>query len=242
MKLRAITLPVLLAASLSAIYVLPLTGDVAQSAIHMTLPAMIGSWQLQTIPPSEAEINILAKDTAFAKAICLRPRPGEYSPDGLTIPDRADLSVVLSGHDLNNSIHRPERCMPAQGHNILSSNNVTVTLANGRTLTVRRLRSIQTLANSKDRKQDRHFECISYYFFVGHDRLESNHLQRTFSDMTDRLVRGIDQRWAYVTLSMWFGKMPWIDKPITEQEADDKLLSLLSAFAQTQINWQQVTK
>jgi hypothetical protein len=206
----------------------------------MTLPATSGAWQFKIIPPSEAEINILAKDTQFAKATCYSARPGEFSETGEPIPDRADLSVVLSGYDLNNSIHRPERCMPSQGHNILSSTDIPIKLTNGRGLTVRRLRSLQTVSPSKDRKQDLHFECVTYYFFVGHERIEHDHLQRTISDMTDRLVRGMDQRWAYVSASMWFGKMPWIAKPVSEQEADEKLLRLLTEFAEKQINWKQV--
>ena len=242
MKLRAFILPALLASSLSSIHFLPQTGEVAQSAINLTLPATVGTWQLQTNPPSEAEIGTLAKDTKFAKATCLSPRPDEYSPEGLIIPDRADLSVVLSGHDLNNSIHRPERCMPAQGHNILSSKDVTTQLANGRSITVRRLRSIQTLTNPSNRKLDRHFDCVTYYFFVGHNRIEHDHFHRTVSDMSDRIIHGIDQRWAYVSTSMWFGKIPWIDTPVTEQEADDKLKGLLTKFAESQINWQQIPK
>jgi Protein of unknown function (DUF3485) len=242
MKLRALILPVLLAATLGSTHFLPQTGAAVQSAINMTLPAAVGAWQLQTFAPSEAEIGTLAKDTKFSKAICLCPRLGEYSQEGLDIPDRADLSVVLSGHDLNNSIHRPERCMPAQGHNILSSRDVPLYLANGRTITLRRLRSIQTLTNPTNRKLDRQFDCVTYYFFVGHNRIEHDHLQRTISDMSDRIVRGIDQRWAYVCVSMWFGKIPWIEVPVTEQEADSKLQSLLAKFVQTQINWQQIAK
>ncbi|MEI6653949.1 MAG: exosortase-associated EpsI family protein [Verrucomicrobiota bacterium] len=241
MKFPPLILPLFLAASLSSIYVLPRAGDVAQSAINMTLPANVGSWHFQNIPPTEAEIGTLDKDTRFAKAICFAPRPGEYASDGKSILDRADLSVVLSGYDLNNSIHRPERCMPAQGHNILSSKKVTLRLANGKAITARRLKSVQTLTHSNDRKQDRQFDCLTYYFFVGHDRVEYDHLQRTLSDISDRLVRGIDQRWAYVSISMWFGKMPWIENPVTEQEADEKLQLLLSHFAEQQIHWQQIT-
>ena len=31
------------------------------------------------------------------------------------MPIAVQASIVLSGHDLNDSIHRPERCLPAQG-------------------------------------------------------------------------------------------------------------------------------
>lgn len=242
MKLRSFVLPLVLAGGLGSIYFLPQTGDVAQSAINMTMPKTIGDWFLRPIPPSQAEIDILSKDTKFAKAVCLCPRPGEFSLSGEMIPDRADLAVVLSGYDLNNSIHRPERCMPAQGHSNLRSTTIPVQLANGRTLTVRRIRSTQTLVHPENRKLDQHFECVTYYFFVGHDRVEYDHLQRTLADMKDRLIRGMDQRWAYVTASMWFGKIPWIEKPVTEAEADSKVLGVLREFAEKQIDWNQITR
>jgi hypothetical protein len=240
MKFQPMILPLFLAATLGSIYFLPQTGEVAQSAINMSLPTDSGIWHFQNIPASEAETSTLARDTKFSKAICFSPRPGEYTRDGKTILNRVDLSVVLSGHDLNNSIHRPERCMPAQGHNILASKDIPLKLANGRTITVRRLRSIQTINNPANRKADVHFDCITYYFFVGYDRIAHDHLQRTLWDITDRLVRGIDQRWAYISTSMWFGHIPWIEPAVTEQEADAKLLELLAGFAAQQINWKQV--
>ncbi len=240
MNFRALILPLFLAGGLGSVYVLPQAGDVAQSAIDMTLPETVGRWQLATIPATQAEIDILSKDTKFAKAVCNCPRLGEYTLADDFIYDRADLSIVLSGYDLNNSLHRPERCMPAQGHHILSAKTVPLTLANGRTFAIRRLRSIQEIINPETRKKDRQFDCVTYYFFVGHDRIEYDPTQRTLIDMKDRLLRGMDQRWAYVTVSMWFGKMPWLDKPITEAEADQKLLGLLTGLAEKQINWEQI--
>lgn len=240
MKLHTLALPLVLAGGLSSIFFLPDAGDVAQSAIRMDLPDDLNSWQFRKIPPTKEELETLSKDTEFAKAICLSPRPGEYTNEGNAIPDRADLSVVLSGHDLNNSIHRPERCMPAQGHNILSSSDIPLKLDNGRSLIVRRLRSIQTVTDPKDRNQALQFDSITYYFFVGHNQIEHDHLQRTLTDMKDRLVHGMDQRWAYVSTTMWFGKIPWIDEVVSESEADSKLLSMLRAFAEKQIAWDQV--
>ena len=39
-------------------------------------------------------------------------------------------------------------------------------------------------------------------------------------DMKDRLLYGRDQRWAYVSTSMWYGKIPWLPQEITEAEAE----------------------
>jgi len=55
------------------------------------------------------------------------------------------------------------------------------------------------------------------------------------------LVRGMDQRWAYASVSMWFGKMDWMDGiEVTEKEADEKLVKFLTNFAEEQIDWNQI--
>lgn len=241
MKTAPLLLPVFVATALGSIYFLPSAGEVAQSAVKMDLPEEGGGWFFKQQMASEAERETLAKDTEFAKAICLKPRIGEFDEEGGAVPDRVDLSVVLSGADINNSIHRPERCMPAQGHHILSSTNLGIDLDNGRTIEVKRLRSVQRIPTNEERTEFLELNCVTYYFFVGHDRITNNHLGRTFVDMKDRLLKGMDQRWAYVSTSMWFGKMPWIDAEITEAEADLKLTDFVKSFSEQQIDWDQVT-
>lgn len=247
MNLRPLILPVLLITGLGLIYLLPPAGKIAESAIRMKLPSEEGGWYFREIPPSPEEIGGLASDTEFSKAICLRPRDGWMTEDGKYIPERLDLSIVLSGHDLNNSIHRPERCMPAQGHRILSETNVPMRLENGRIVTARRLLSKQNVKTSSGSSIE--MSCVTYYFFVGHDRLTHDHLERTIIDMNDRLIRGMDQRWAYASISSWFGTLPpeWfgtlpgnIPLVITEEEADTKVQRFITEFAEDQIDWQQV--
>lgn len=244
MKTKVWLLPLLLGSTLSAIYFLPDVGVVAQSAVKMELPDVSGAWTLRKLIASEAELKTLSNDTQFSKAICLNARPGEVSADGYSVPDRVDLSVVLSGSDMNNSIHRPERCMPAQGHNITSSGNRTLTLPNGRQFAAKRLVSIQSqrVASNQEREEYVKYNCLTYYFFIGHDHVTDDHLNRTLIDMKDRLVRGMDQRWAYASVSMWYGKVPWIEKEVTEEEADAKLQKFLTDFAEKQIDWEQITR
>jgi hypothetical protein len=241
MNVSSLLLPAFLAASMSSVYFLPSAGEVAQSAVNMDLPEGYGSWQFKQIPPSAAEIEALAKDTEFSKAICFRARPGEFNEEGYAIPDRIDLSVVLSGTDINNSIHRPERCMPAQGHQILSSQDRVLELENGRTLTAKRLHSTQRIPTNETGTEFLELNCVTYYFFVGHDTVTNDHLGRTLHDMKDRLLKGRDQRWAYVSASMWYGEMPWIkDVVISEEEADEKLARFVARFSEKQIRWDQV--
>lgn len=241
MKLRPFLLPVFLLVTLSSIYFLPSAGKIAESAVIMELPEMSGTWAFEAIPASDAELGTLAKDTEFSKAVCLSPRPGEYDPKGNQIPDRIDLSVVLSGVDVNNSIHRPERCMPAQGHQILESTDRLLRLENGREITVKRLKSVQRIPINEERTEHLELQCVTYYFFVGHDSITNDHLGRTFVDIKDRLLKGMDQRWAYVSASMWFGEMPWISEGfVSEEEVDGKLSEFVEMFAEKQIDWEQI--
>lgn len=233
-------LPLFVVGSLSGIYFLPSAGKIAESAVNMVMPSTSGAWSLESVPPSEAELGTLAADTKFAKAICLRVRPGEFNLDGYAIPDRLDISVVLSGADINNSIHRPERCMPAQGHNITSSTSQTLKLSNGRQFPTRRLISVQTIPTNEERTEFLKLNCVTYYFFVGHDQVTNDHMGRTLIDMKDRILFGMDQRWAYVSVSMWYGKLPWIEEDVSESEADKKIREFITDFSEKQIDWDQV--
>ncbi|MES2438922.1 MAG: EpsI family protein [Verrucomicrobiota bacterium] len=245
MKSKAWILPLFLGGAMSMIYALPKVGAVAQSAVIMTLPEQAGNWTFEGIAPTEAEIKTLAADTQFSKANCYSARPGETNAYGNPIPDVVNLSIVLSGSDINNSIHRPERCMPSQGHNITSSGERVLKLSNGRKFETKRLVSIQSVRNpaNKEREEYKKFNCLTYYFFVGHDHVTNDHLARTFIDIKDRLVRGMDQRWAYASVSMWYGNVPWItEKEVTEAEADEKLRKFLTDFSEKQINWDQIAR
>ncbi len=238
MKWSAWLLPPLMAGSLAMIYFLPKAGSTAQSAVRMELPSSADGWWFEKQTPSKEEILTLGPETDFAKARCLKPRPGELSPDGRYIPDLIDMSIVLSGSDLNTSIHRPERCMPAQGHRITGTESVDFKLENGREFQAMRLRSMKPIRQEDGSVTD--MNCLTYYFFAGHDRITSDHIERTLIDMKDRLVRGMDQRWAYVSASMMYGKIPWIEKEVTEEEADAKLRKFVGEFSESQIDWKQV--
>lgn len=241
MKALTLILPVLLGGALATVHLLPEAGEMARSAVKMDIPAKAGTWTMRTVPVSELELAILAADTSFSKAICLRAREGETDlASGMAVPDRIDLSIVLSGHDLNNSIHRPERCMPSQGHVIGSSSNLDFNLPNGRKLTVKRLLSVQSIPTNEARTEYAKFSCLTYYFFVGNRRITQDHLKRTLLDMQDRLLLGMDQRWAYVSASMWYGKVPWIENEVSLEEADAKLQQFIADFGEEQIDWDMI--
>ena len=241
MKLSQWSLPLLVGSLLVSIHLLPEAGEMERSAIEMDLPEMSGAWLLREQPPSKVETDILAPDTRFSKAVCLAAREGEVDiASGLAVPDRVDLSIVLSGHDLNNSIHRPERCMPSQGHVITSSSNVSLKLGNGRSLPLRRLLSVQSIPTNEEHTEHMKRDCVTYYFFVGNNCITQDHLERTLLDMKDRLLLGVDQRWAYVSFSMWYGNVPWIEDEVSIEYADEKLREFLTGFGEKQIDWDMI--
>ncbi|MES2995277.1 MAG: exosortase-associated EpsI family protein [Verrucomicrobiota bacterium] len=240
MNLRRWFLPAMLALGLSGIYFLPSAGEIADSAVRMDLPNDMGGWSFHPRSPSEEEVKALEKGTRFAKAECRRPRPGEYTLEGYRVPDFLELSIVLSGTDLNNSIHRPERCMPAQGHVIRSSSNIRIQTSEGRSFPVKRLKST-FVVRDQNKNPVHELDAITYYFFVGHDSITNDHLRRTLTDMKDRLFRGMDQRWAYVSVSTYVGHLPWLrGKMVSEEEADQKLVSFTSELASDLIDWRMV--
>jgi len=235
-------LPVLLAAMLGAVYVLPERGKVAESAIRMDLPLTLGEWHGRRTTETQQEIDILEKDTEFAKADYFRsrgllPLPGDYQDF-----DRINASVVLSGYDINNSIHRPERCLPAQGHTIYSSSDAVIDLPNGRKLPVRRLQTKQKVRVREGSDEIIVVDSLIFYFFVGHDRVTNGHYERTFIDMKDRLFKGQDQRWAYVTLATTMGEVPWSPRALSPKEAEAMLTEFCKQFAVKVIDWDQVAK
>jgi hypothetical protein len=42
---------------------------------------------------------------------------------------------------------------------------------------------------------------LHYYWFAGYHHLTASHLERTFLDIQDRILKGYNQRWAYITVA-----------------------------------------
>jgi len=240
---RALLPAVLLGLVMSAIFVLP-DFEQVESALSLEIPEEMGLWRTKTYPPSPEELKLLAGDTRFAKALCIAPRIEEVSYiTGETPRDRIDLSVVLSGHDLANSIHRPERCMPAQGHRILRSEKARLELKDGRRIPAMRLISKQTLeVGPPGESRPVTFDALTYYFFVGAESITASHTDRTLIDIRDRVLGGQAQRWAYVSASTIFSDDPksrFGGLPDLEL-ADKKVRQLLVELADENVDWSRV--
>lgn len=177
----------LLGIGLGSIYLLPRGYKIRESAIIMILPDTVGEWFGESMETSEVVINALADDTNYAQSQYKRRTPGTE--------DKIDITsafVVLSGDDMNNSIHRPERCLAAQGFEILSSEEILIPINEKYNVPTRRLLSKHLRTGVKQ---------ISYYWFTGAKKITASHYNRTFTDIFDRLITGTNQRWAFVNIT-----------------------------------------
>jgi EpsI family protein len=177
----------LLGIGLGSIYLLPRGYKIRESAIIMILPDTVEEWFGESMETSEVVINALADDTNYAQSQYKRRTPGTE--------DKIDITsafVVLSGDDMNNSIHRPERCLAAQGFEILSSEEILIPINEKYNVPTRRLLSKHLRTGVKQ---------ISYYWFTGAKKITASHYNRTFTDIFDRLITGTNQRWAFVNIT-----------------------------------------
>jgi hypothetical protein len=221
MKKRSVSLLVVLGlmvlTSLGLVYGVDVRLD-DRTGVRMALPARLGAWtghelrfchtegcrkehQLEDLAGdptrcpdcggplfnmSREEYEQLPKDTGFIKS--------RYTnPDG----DTVFVSIVLSGRD-RESIHRPERCLVGQGHEIRGSRALEVPLPGGRHT------ALMVMDLAKDFKtREGPFEYTSYYayWFVGQQRETPYHLERMFWLAWDRLSRSVAHKWAYISIS-----------------------------------------
>ena len=139
---------------------------------------------------TQKEHEGLAPDTQFCRKM--------YS-DGFG--DQVLVSIVLSGNDLDNSIHRPERCLPAQGWSIIDSHSLSLPVAEapGGTLPVTRLHDMRQERTDSGKIVDVY--NLNYYWFVGYTDITASHFERERIDLKDRLFHGYNQRWAFVTVA-----------------------------------------
>jgi EpsI family protein len=185
---RLFAVELLLVAGLSTVFLLPHAPKTNPTGISLKLPIWVGNWLGDDAAVTQKELEVLAKDTRFARKIYT-------SPDG----DAIVVSIVLSGDDMTTSIHRPERCLPAQGWSLVNTSQRTITLPNSAPLKTTRLSNVREIT-AKD-KQRFLLPNLTYYWFVGYNQTTPSHFARTMLDMRDRILRGYNQRWAYVTVA-----------------------------------------
>ena len=187
---RLVLLQILLVVGLGSVLLLPKVANSTPQGIELALPEYVGHWFGEDQKISDLELQVLAKDTAFARKLYTDGRGGQIF-----------ASIVLSGQDLDNSIHRPERCLPAQGWSVADSKVVAIPLPNGPLDQIKATRLHNVRKVPTEDGSTRSIYNLNYYWFVGWKDITPSHLDRTYIDIRDRVLYGYNQRWAYITIA-----------------------------------------
>jgi EpsI family protein len=137
---------------------------------------------------SDKERQTLGEETEFARKSYKNGRG-----------DEIHVSIVLGGRDMNTSIHRPERCLPAQGWTVNNKSTVKIRLPERGVLETTRLYNVRNVPGPDEKPIPVY--SLNYYWFTGYTDTTASHLDRTLIDMRDRVVTGQNQRWAYITVA-----------------------------------------
>lgn len=195
---------------LSTVFLLPKsaeqpTGLQLTGEEEVAMPEDVSGWFGRSGEITQKERDTLGKGTKFGRMFYSHPVARNYE---------LLVSVVLSGHDMSNSIHRPERCLDAQGWSVLESEGVAVHIVGSGTFPTTRLHNRRTiqLEDGKTARQD----AFTFYWFVGENEITASHWGRFFQDNRDRLLRGVNQRWAFIIVTAF---IPIREKPEEQAEA-----------------------
>jgi hypothetical protein len=134
---------------------------------------------------ARAEKEQLPEDTEFVKSAFTN-----------AVGTRLFTSIVLSG-TARDSIHRPQRCLVAQGNTMEGEYNLEIPLEGRDPLTVRVIKASRTF-HTPDGPVP--YYSFYAYWFVGQDRETPSHYSRMFWLAWDRVVRSKANRWAYIAV------------------------------------------
>jgi hypothetical protein len=157
-----------------------------KAGVILDLPVIVGDYFGRDGVITQAELDILPKDTEFARR--------EYEDShGRHIK----CSIILSGSE-QRSIHRPEGCLVAQGWTISGQDNIPIPLPSGHTLLARRL-MLQRQAPGPDNQMVT-IQGYFIYWFVGQNVTTPSHFYRILLSNWDRVIHNRAHRWAYVSV------------------------------------------
>lgn len=180
---------------------LPKSPPIQESRLSRQLPDVFGAWEGVNEAVGKRERDILAADTDFSR------KRYTHRTDKTLAP--ISVSVVFSGREINNSLHRPEVCLRTQGWNFLAEETLILrgALATEEDLPLRKIVMEQPLLNEarepvvNEAGDTIYIQRVQYYTFLGADTLTASHWELRITDMRDRLRYGYDQKWAYTTFS-----------------------------------------
>lgn len=134
-----------------------------------------------------AEKAMLPADTGLTRCLYVAPHGGAPT---------VQATIVLSGND-RSSIHRPQVCMTAAGHEIEEEYTISVAMGEGKPpLDVRVLEMTRPIEGRPGQRETSYYA----YWFVGKGRTTASHVQRMIWMASDRILYGVNHRWAYISV------------------------------------------
>lgn len=200
-------LVVFIGLGMSAVLLMP-KSSAQPTGIILRLPAELLDWTGRDEEVTTKEKETLGLGTEFARK--------RYRNTNPRTPIEALVSIVLSGRDMSNSIHRPERCLEAQGWAVLGSSQMTIDVPRRGSFPLTRLRIKRDTVNEQTHEH-RTEDGISFYWFVGEREISGGHWSCRAIDYKDRFLRGVDQRWAFITV---LGIIPRAKDPSMQPEVE----------------------
>ena len=205
----AILLAIVLA-GLSSVFILPQKLGFQPVGIELQLPEYLGAWWGHAMQVSQKEKETLGPDTEFARK--------EYD-NGLGA--RVLASIVLAGEDMMTGIHRPERCLSAQGWTFAPPSARTIEVPGAGKLEVMRVQNTKSVTGPDGKPIE--IRNICYYWFAGSKDLTPSHYERVWIDSRDRILGGYVQRWAMIMVAADITEA--YDRFGRTEEQTDKLLT-----------------
>jgi hypothetical protein len=153
------------------------------------LPVRVLDYSSEPVGITRLELDWLPKDTTFGRRVY-------RAPDGFQIA----CNVILMGSD-RTSIHKPEYCLPGQGWLIDERAKEQVGIPIDRPhpyqLPVMKWFASGALETADGRKTA--LRAVYVFWFVADNEMTASHYDRLRWLSRDLLLKGVLQRWAYVS-------------------------------------------
>jgi hypothetical protein len=155
--------------------------------VSVYLPEQVGEYVSSRVEPvTTVEQGMLPPDTVYGRRV-------------YTAADRfqALISVVVMGTD-RTSIHKPQYCLVGQGHQIVSSEVITIPIAKPHPYELKAMKLTTRSERSANGGQRVPVSGVFLYWFVADGHLTPQHGERMWLMGKELVTTGLLQRWAYV--------------------------------------------
>jgi hypothetical protein len=158
--------------------------------VLLDLPVHAVPFESSPVEVTAEERGALPQDTSFGRRLYSTVEHGETN--------YVMVSVVLMGKD-RTSIHKPQFCLVGQGWRIEQTECTSILMEKPRAYRLPVMKLTASRSVSLEGGQTAMVRGIYVYWFVAEDCLTADHWQRMWWMAKDLVLKGVLQRWAYVS-------------------------------------------